>query len=184
MIIVEGCDGAGKTSLIRDILNYFPNLMLGPRASDSIGGVSHHTKPEGLSRWVDAEMAKWIEPGYGPRIYDRHPLISEPIYGSIVRQQLSPQFTAPWFRTRLNTLRKSCLVIFVDPGWDTVASRLSREQDDQMPGVKENAKALWLAYRTLGLSWQGHAATHISGDPRSILTTVSMVDHHIKNWKF
>lgn len=185
MIIVEGCDGAGKSTLIDALTRtFFPNLKLGPKASTSLGGVSHHREPEALSQWVDAEMAHWSDPGYGPRLYDRHPLISEPIYGPVVRNHLSPQFVNGWYRTRLMTIRHMALVIFVDPGWEAVRDALGSDPEGQMPGVVENARAIWYNYRTLNMSWTGKGITYCRTDPRSILTVVSMVDNHIKNWRF
>jgi hypothetical protein len=184
MILVEGCDGAGKSYLIKLLrTRFFRNLQLGPRASTSIGGVSHHGL-DGLTRWVDNEIGDWAKEGYGPRIYDRYPLISEPIYGTLIRGSLSQAFLSSWYRSRLNTIRHQALVVFVDPGWDAVKDAVTSDPKGQMDGVVDNAHAIWMAYRTLSLSWTGKATTFIRSNPQSILSTVSMIDSHIKSWRF
>lgn len=75
MIIVEGPDGAGKTSLItrlRDDLG----VETRPRHCTSEDGPL-----DGLLQWVEDDLKTHVHEG----IYDRHPLISELVYGPIIR---------------------------------------------------------------------------------------------------
>lgn len=69
MIIVEGPDGAGKTTLVRQLSDWL-DIPLGPRSvsSDGVGQVD-------LREYVLRELR------FSRQIYDRFALISGPIYG-------------------------------------------------------------------------------------------------------
>src|SRR5215211_3588455 len=82
LIIVEGPDGSGKTTLIEKLASEF-NFPVMPRV------VNKDTEAMvDLVKWTEEDLTK----GFGPRIYDRHRLISEPIYGSVVRHEMQPGF--------------------------------------------------------------------------------------------
>lgn len=77
MIIVEGPDGAGKTTLIKALLERWPFLQLAPRvvSKDAEAMVD-------LPAWVENNLDHW---GEKPMLFDRHRLISETIYGPVLR---------------------------------------------------------------------------------------------------
>lgn len=81
MIIVEGPDGAGKTTLVGQLAE-----DLGwPIAGRVVG---QDTKPMvDLKLWVEENVDK----GWHHMMYDRHRLISEPIYAPI-KSRLTPGF--------------------------------------------------------------------------------------------
>ena len=68
MIIVEGPDGAGKTTLIRQLQERWPDLAVAPRvvSKDAEAMVD-------LQEWVNINLSDG--PQY--KIFDRHRLISE-----------------------------------------------------------------------------------------------------------
>lgn len=98
MIIVEGPDGAGKTTLIQTLLRH-TTLKLQDRAVTSEQGPVMD-----LREWTEKHLYMH---SHTPdplltrvsRLYDRFTLISEPIYGPITRGNLDPSFQdAEWLR--------------------------------------------------------------------------------------
>lgn len=153
-IIVEGPDGAGKTTLIshlRDALS----LPVHPKASHSIDG-----PVETLGKWVNDDLPNLItlvKHGEGPQfIYDRHPVISEPIYGSLVRGHIQYPFGEPSY---INGIREvmydTCIVVWCLPDLDTVARNVYANARDQMPGVTFNIGKVHQAYMTAYFRWRG-----------------------------
>lgn len=112
MIIVEGPDGAGKTHLVDRLSNKL-NLPVAPKVVDS-----NTNATVDLVRWVDYN----INHGLSSTLYDRHRLISEPIYGPIIRGRLEPGFDDFfWLRTRQEQFRQlKPLVIWCLPPLDIV----------------------------------------------------------------
>jgi hypothetical protein len=82
MIIVEGPDGSGKTTLINHLVEA-TGLPVAPRvvSKDAEAMVD-------LKKWTEDN----VHQGFQKVIYDRHRLISEPIYGPIIRSQPEPGF--------------------------------------------------------------------------------------------
>lgn len=153
-VIVEGVDGSGKDTLIRTLIKIapppypeFPHFSLHPRACTSTGGPVSN-----LSAWVDEDM-QYIE-AMTPCIYNRHPLISEPIYGPVIRGYLPAGFNdRRWLDSRIDRLNEHCLVIFCDPGLKLIKDRIDR--DPQMPMVVNKLDELYELYRIDALNWNG-----------------------------
>lgn len=145
MIVVEGPDGAGKTTLINLLLADNSGLFLRPRMSTSIGG-----PVDQLTKAVDEDFLNPIEAGH---VYDRHALISEPIYGPVIRGSMKPGFEDwNWFCrswSRLQTMRP--LLIFCLPPLDVVRENLHNETHGQMSGVVEHIDAIYWGYWTLAM---------------------------------
>jgi GTPase SAR1 family protein len=82
MIVVEGPDGSGKTTLIKEIQSEFA-VTIAPRV------VSKEAEALlDLRVWVEQNNRK-LDQGV---VYDRHRLISETIYGPILRDGTEPGF--------------------------------------------------------------------------------------------
>lgn len=82
MLIVEGPDGAGKTTLIRQLQERY-GFEVAPRVVDK------DTNAMGdLKSWVEQNL----EAGFQDLIFDRHRLISEPIYAPIMGRPAAPGF--------------------------------------------------------------------------------------------
>lgn len=82
MIIIEGPDGAGKSTLISSLMLKYPRLKMAPRPCTSLGGPL-----------AGKELARWLEeygvmPGY---LYDRHQCISGPVYDAVLERPVDPQ---------------------------------------------------------------------------------------------
>lgn len=80
-IIIEGPDGAGKTTLVNKLRERY-QLSVGPRSASSIDGPI----PDFRDYIVDYLS------DHSDRIHDRHCLISEPIYAPALGRELNPAF--------------------------------------------------------------------------------------------
>src|SRR3954452_1694073 len=76
-VIVEGPDGAGKTTLVDSLVQ--AGYARGNKASTSKGG-----PVDNLAEWGETEEAIMTASKVS-MVYDRHPVISEPIYGRTIR---------------------------------------------------------------------------------------------------
>lgn len=140
MIIVEGPDGGGKTTLLRNLMQQFPSIPLHERASrsGSEGGPVDH-----LYDWAHTDVMSWNAQPLS--FYDRHPLISEYIYGPVIRQSIDAKFLDTNLR---RLLMRRALVIVCLPPLDAVRRSVSAERD--MPGVRTHIDTIWELYASLG----------------------------------
>lgn len=137
MIIFEGPDGAGKTTLIKSFQE-LSGLPINPRA------VAQDTTPliDDMRRWV------WdnVQQGFQEKIFDRHRLISEFIYGSVIRVEQQPGFTDPeWVLGmigRFYTLDP--IIIYCLPPLEAVRANVSADPDNV--AVAEFIEPLYTAY--------------------------------------
>lgn len=161
MIIVEGMDGSGKTSLV-ERLNYHLRLPIHARASSSLDGPVPN-----LFQWALADV---IDDQQEFSVYDRHPLVSEYIYGPITRGQMDPRFFTAAGRAISSKFRARNMVIFCDPGLDEVKKNLARDTD-QMEGVRSQLEPLYWAYKTFAHYWPGrrHMWNYLEDDYDTIV---------------
>ncbi len=83
MLIVEGPDGSGKSTLVR----YLRDRIGWPVASRVVDKDTNAMVD--ITEWTKENLAK----GFHPMIYDRHRLISELVYGPIMRRSSEfPEF--------------------------------------------------------------------------------------------
>lgn len=136
MIIVEGPDGSGKTTLVKmlaDELSY----DVAPKA------VNHDTSSTvgNLSAWVDDAFH------FHPRtLFDRHALISEPIYGPVFRGGVRDDFSLPgWYSGRWRVLltRRPTFIICL-PAIDVVMENLRNDEDNVV--VRDKQPLVWWQY--------------------------------------
>lgn len=88
MIVVEGPDGAGKTKLV-ERLEKDLRLPVMPKV------VNSEAEPlVDLKEWVNTTEYKMrrMKDTASPHIFDRHRLVSELIYGPVLRQELEEGF--------------------------------------------------------------------------------------------
>lgn len=163
-IIVEGCDGTGKTNMVNRIAAWrrpkllrtdpprpFPHFAIHERASTSIGG----PVPD-LVSWVRKDIATMAD--QPPSVYDRHPIISEPIYGPICRNGVPGSFNdGVWVSTSRSMIAQHCAVIWCIPPWDVVWRNISATMNNQMPGVAINARRIYDTYVEASRRWPGVA---------------------------
>lgn len=125
MIIIEGMDNSGKTTLAKTL-------------------ASHFNYPLIHSPGYCPEMVKWAKDTLmigKPRIYDRHPCISEHVYGTVLRGK--NEFESLWGKdVRELFIEKKPLIIYCKPPDSVIVKDLSK----QMTGVEENSLKLICAY--------------------------------------
>lgn len=146
MIILEGPDGGGKTTLLKR-LSEETLLSAHERASDSVKGPLAD-----LYGWTVNDMESWSSQKLS--IYDRHPLTSEHIYGPSVRGAIRPGFemTNPKLGHMRRYLREHALVIVCLPPLEVVKQNVANEIE-QMPGVVENIEHIYDCYRMMLHIW-------------------------------
>lgn len=155
-LVIEGCDGSGKDSLINRIQAdpQFSHLVMHPRASTSLGGPVAN-----LDVWVSEDLAhiETVRPKSPAYIYNRHPLISEFIYAPF--RQLNPGLSGAfkdqtWVDfQQLRLAAQSVLVITQPPFAEVDRIMIGQGRDAHMPGVTENRFSIYSKYAAL--VWPG-----------------------------
>jgi len=136
MIIVEGPDGAGKTTLINAMKEAW-GIEVAPRV------VSKDTEAlVDLQQWVDENL----EAGFQNMIFDRHRLISETIYGPILRFEQEPGFNKmEWLAPRMKRFYElKPVIIYCLPPFDVVERNLVNDPDNR--SVYTDIEAIYSAY--------------------------------------
>lgn len=120
MVIVEGPDGAGKSTLVQRLLTDL-NCELIPRAVNSDAEITTD-----LCAWIDTS----IERGFGRYIYDRHQLFSHCIYAPILKKTFYGKFQNPaWFSTTWrNFLELNPVIIFCLPPIEVVKANMEKDE--------------------------------------------------------
>lgn len=184
-LIVEGPDGGGKTRLIEALMARYP-LTHHAKASTSLRGPVRN-----LAAWVTDDIAKM--PTFETlNVYDRHPVISEPIYGRVARGNPQPGFTtdrfgrpasSPWLSAQRLALYEKTMVIWCIPTLEQCKSAVDPERD--MPGVVENIEEIYDWYRNAMASWGGPSVRYnLNVYPREVQPdglfagAVQFVDHN------
>lgn len=160
-VIVEGMDASGKDTLITALLTMkaqfhddLPHFELHERASTSLGGPVPL-----LDEWVEDDLDHMTD--NRPYVYNRHPLISEPIYGPVTRGHMLGRFTDPsWIKHSRELAARHCMVVFCRPPFSTVRANLARTPHGHMPGVMENASRLYDRYDDYMVQWPGRSVIY------------------------
>ena len=169
-VIVEGPDGGGKTTLLQ-YLHTVTNLPIAPKFSSSLGGPK-----DNLAGLVNRDMVGWwntqaSDPHHrkewnpahtiasGSRLYDRYPLISEPIYGLHVRKDIQPEFLTPWYSVMWRELLEyDPLVIFCLPPFEAITTNVNPHRD--MQGVWANMRRMYDQYTIQALQYPGSSMVY------------------------
>jgi thymidylate kinase len=160
-IIIEGMDGAGKTTLASALIDRISDMTLIPPA----GPTTNLTIwwPEQLDRPSD-----FVVP-----VHDRF-VYSELVYGPVLRGRLSVDVNlvnnALWF------LRMSAFLIYARPPVQTLKYGFGKQQ--QMKGVHENFDALLEAYDQQMLqeqSWYKERFTQYSWQREGEIDRIEML---------
>lgn len=151
-LIIEGMDGSGKDTLIRSLIPLFPDHTPHPRASDSLKGPLYN-----LTDWVEEHVPLMQVPQSPRFIYNRHPLVSELIYAPW--RQINPGLSGgfldeDWVNGYRRLAARDSILVICEPKYSTVVANLERQGPSaHMPGVYENAMALYTEYSLL--LWPG-----------------------------
>ncbi len=133
VIVVEGFDNSGKSTLVRKLNNYLPNHR-----------IVHSPGPRGLQLfdWLGEEFRSMHSDPHV--IYDRFPLISEMVFGPVLRGQTI--FIDPVWQFYWNgLLALDPFLIYTRPAEDRLILD-TLDARPQMDGVATHARALLKAY--------------------------------------
>lgn len=130
MIIIEGMDNAGKTTLLQSLSEHFklPNARTG-------------TYPRSVSDIL--QWHNWASAGPKTLILDRHPSISDLVYGPIIRG--STVATIQMARAA----HQNNFLVFCCPPFPII--KATYEDREQMKGTHENLEKIYDAYMDLML---------------------------------
>lgn len=137
MIIFEGPDGAGKTSLSVRL-----SKELGIPIADKV--VASNLQPlTDLAVWTEQNVAQ----GFQRMIFDRHRLISEPIYGPATRAKQDPKFCDPgWMLDMMAQFYASNpIIIYCLPSLRDVWHNVHNDETDNT-AVRSRIRAIYAGY--------------------------------------
>jgi len=148
-VIVEGPDGGGKSTLLMQLRSEFPGKLM-ERVVDK------DTNPMvDLKRWVEEDVdpdmvsEKVFNELPGEFVfYDRHRLISEPIYGPILRIRQYVGFDDyKWLEKMLRCFRAQMpIIVYCLPPLPVVINNIRHDPDNTR--VLERIEAIYTAYLT------------------------------------
>lgn len=124
MIIIEGPDGAGKTTLVKHLAEKY-DIPVAERVVDK------DTNPMGvnLKYWTENNLKKGLQ----WMIFDRHRLISEPIYSNALAREPHVGFDdIEWLTGRMiDFTRIHPFIVYCLPPYETVRTNLEGDPDNQ-----------------------------------------------------
>jgi len=165
-VILEGPDGGGKSRLAEAILATYPAVMHAKASHSTRGPVRN------LAAWVRDDIDK-MATFETLNVYDRHPIISEPIYGWLCRGNPQPGFLGrldgtssgnPWLSTQRLSLYEHALVVWCIPTLEQCMAAVDPERD--MPGVVDNIEKIHEWYLLMMRAWGGPSIRYDFTDPK------------------
>lgn len=184
MIVIEGPDGAGKTTLINKLKEDL-SLPIHERSANSDASPTldtEVTRGANLAAWAYKDVITM--PDQPLSIYDRHCLISEFVYGPIVRGYLDPNMLSTTVHFLIRQLAERCLVIFCRPDNEEIVNNVRRDPVSQgVVGTLELNIAY--AYDALKMFWPGNNMYYNYQDHRSnsYESVLSACRLHMVNWE-
>lgn len=176
MIVLEGPDGGGKTTLMNHLQDVF-GLHVAARFASSDEGPK-----DNLDQLVIKDMVNYWD-GSEVRLYDRHPFISEFIYGPIIRGKVKDGLDRRNMLGYRAMFDMKALVILCVPPFEVAYRNVTQEKDfPQMPGVEREFDRIYTgyhrelrsaAYEPIWYDYTMHTPAYVE----------KMVAEHIHNWK-
>lgn len=149
MIIIEGMDGSGKTSLAQKLSFRLGNVPI-KRFVTSDGPTNYDLLVK-KTKAALTELHDQVTQNQRPVvIYDRFPLVSEAVYGSILRGR--NHFGDEWVALINLLLALDPIVVYCRPKIGLILQNIRETADSQMDGVVSRARKLINAYDEL-VSW-------------------------------
>lgn len=180
-VIVEGPDGAGKTTLIETIRQRISKYFWILRPSH----------PPRIKYEIDT-LLRTLEARYSSAVgflLDRHPLISEPIYGPILRGTDILEIGGDYAisnsllqRHVKHTDHSGHLIIYCRPPLSTIIENVRRNAPQQLGGVVDNTPKLVSEYDRMILSLEGYLpiVTYDYTKPNDLDALFERLEYHIR----
>jgi len=143
MLIIEGPDGAGKTTLI-DKIEKRLGLTREPRA------VSHDAVPlTSMGQYTMRELDK----GFGKRVYDRFNLISSPFYAMLPDPTFREELLDPeWLRDAWQKFRNvSPMIIVCLPPLEVVRANVAKDETSRV--TWDHIDLIWKLYHNFAAQY-------------------------------
>lgn len=157
MIIVEGPDGSGKSTLIKQLSDRY-DLQVNERVVSKDGAPMTD-----LKLWVERNLAQ----GFQYKLFDRHRLISEFVYGPVFRKEQKPEFLdLTWSSIMLQTMYNDVqpVIIYCLPPLEVVTANII-ESGEKNTFVLEHIDAMYMAYvHRIALDWSNHGGRVVVWD--------------------
>jgi len=137
MLIIEGPDGAGKTTLIKKLSRAL-DIPIAPRvvSKDAEAMVD-------LQRWVDRNLAT----GFQRMLFDRHRLISEPIYGPALGRSSDGFNDLTWLAPRIHRFsRIKPIIIYCLPEKSTAWANVKDDPDNKVVADPDIFSSIYDSY--------------------------------------
>lgn len=136
MIILEGPDGAGKTTLLSELQQHFSFPV-----ADRVVSKDAEAMVD-LQSWVEQNVRQ----GFQEMFFDRHRLVSEFIYGPVLRRHAEPGFTdVGWTGAMLQLFYHiRPVVIYCLPPLQVVKDNLRGDPDNER--VNPHIEPIYQAY--------------------------------------
>jgi hypothetical protein len=174
VIVLEGCDGTGKSNLAAKLAEEL-DVPLHERACTSERGPVPR-----LMDWAYDDVCTMSEQPFS--IYDRHPLISEYVYGPIVRSKLPVGFNGNTAHNLIRMMAKQVLVVWCQPPIEVVRENLRmppNRTSNQMAGVIEHHARIYNTYTTMRQYWPGDSMIYDYTKPDALDWVINTAQLHM-----
>lgn len=143
-VVVEGIDNSGKSTLIKELSKRFPQFKVQPGEGPPRDGENINDRAK---KYMSYE---------GLWMFDRHPVVSQPIYGTI---NDNVQFIDKMFTLRFYEQNRP-LIIYCDPLDRGLEAHAERTSEDNHIDTPEFLKKLETNYYTMLDAYRTWAARH------------------------